>query len=114
MIGAAAAVPTFGTRRYLHELVELFHVNIATLPLHNNNNNNKHNQKQFKEKSVLRKRKVLQTHPFQSVVEDRRTWMIATSSLVIVSLLERFATSFVFAHLRLINVYNNLFNRSWG
>lgn len=38
--------------------------------------------------------------------------MIATSSLVIVSLFKCFATSFVLADLWLINVYNNFFNWS--
>jgi hypothetical protein len=71
-------MPSFSARRYFHELVELLHVNIATFP------------------------------PSQSVVEDRRTWMMATCSLMIVSLFECLATSFVFADLRLINVYHSL------
>lgn len=76
-------VPPLCARRYLHKFVKLLDVDIATLP------------------------------PSIPVMENRRTWMVFTCSIMVILLLVGFTTSFILTNPRLVYI-NNLFLGLWN
>lgn len=100
-------VPAFSTWRYAQELIEFFHMDVATFPLHNGEKERKVSMMNIEFDASATTEENEQAYPSLTVMENCWTWMIFACHFMVILLLEGFATSLVSASLGFIDA--NLF-----